>query len=171
VAAVLNNLGSLAFDQCDYTRSRALCEESLAMWRELQDRGSIATSLENLGSVAYEQGDFAAAYALMAESLATRQQLGDRLGMAISLEGLAAVIAAQGSSSRAAHILGATARLREEIGSPLSPKDQSRLDSRMAAPRAAMGGAAACDRAVQEGRTLAVEQAIELAVGKTAEQS
>jgi non-specific serine/threonine protein kinase len=141
------------------------------MWRELQDRGSIATSLENLGSVVYEQGDLASAYALMAESLATRQQLGDRLGMAISLEGRAAVVAAPGSPSRAANNWGATARLREEIGSPLSPKDQSRLDGRMAAPRAAMGGAAAFDRAVQEGRALTVEQAIGLAVGKTAEPS
>ena len=40
LAASLNNLGNLAADQGDYRGSRALHEESLAIRRELGDRGA-----------------------------------------------------------------------------------------------------------------------------------
>src|SRR5438105_4121141 len=64
IAASLNNLGLVAFEQGDYPAARALYEESLAIRRELGDRRGIALSLGNLGTVAFEQGDHLAARAL-----------------------------------------------------------------------------------------------------------
>ncbi len=71
------------------------------------------------------------------------------------------MFAAQGDSLRAARIWGAAQRLREEIASP-PPAEDSKFDARVAAARAAMGDDAGFDRAWQEGRTLTLEQAIEL---------
>jgi hypothetical protein len=62
-----------------------------------------------------------------------------------------------------------TERLRAEIGSPLQPKDRSRHDQHAAAVRAAASDDVAFDRSWQEGGTLTVEQAIELALEQTAE--
>ena len=170
LAATLNNLGNLAAAQGDYHASRTQLEESLAIQRELGDRGGIATALENLGSVAYDLGEPASARALHVESLTMRHELGDKLGVVISLQVLAAVVATLGSPLRAARIWGVAERLRADIGSALQPQDRSRHDQRVAAARAASGNDAAFDRAWQEGRTLTLEQAIELASGKAVER-
>ncbi len=170
LAAGLNNLGSLAAAQGDYRGCRTHLEESLAIWRELGDRGAIATTLENLGGRAYEQGELAAARALHAESLTLRRQVGDKLGIIISLEQLAAVAASLGSPLRATRIWGRAECLRAEIGSALEPKDRSRQDQRVAAARAALEDDAAFDRAWQDGRSLTLEQAIDLALEETVEQ-
>jgi predicted ATPase/class 3 adenylate cyclase len=169
-AAALNNMANLAAEQGDYRGSQTQLQESLAIWRELGDRGATATALENLGNVAYEQGELAAARALHVESLSLRRQVGDKLGIVISLERLAAVAASLGSPLRAARIWGAAERLRAEIGSALEPKDRSHLDRRGAAAREALGDDAAFDRAWQDGRSLTLEQAIDLALDETVEQ-
>src|SRR5262249_7586492 len=76
IAASLNDLGSVANLQEDYTTARSLYEESLAIRRALGDRLGVADSLRNLGSVASDQGDYAAARSLYEESLAIRRELG-----------------------------------------------------------------------------------------------
>ena len=163
IARSLNNLGHVAYEQGDFAAARALQDESLTIRQELGNRSGIADSLENLGNVSYEQGDYPAARMLFEEGLALRRELGDRGRIASSLAGLATVIAAFGSSLRAARVWGAAERLREEVVTPLSPKDRPRYDRRVAAARAALGDDAAFDRAWEEGRTLTLEQAMELA--------
>ena len=78
--------------------------------------------------------------------------------------------AAGGDFLRAARIWGAAERLQTEVGSPLSPNYRSDHDRRVAAARAALGDDAAFDRAWQEGSSLTLEQAIELALEKTVKQ-
>jgi predicted ATPase/class 3 adenylate cyclase len=169
-ASSLNNIGNLAAEQGDYRGSRAQLEESLAILRELGDRGAVGTALENLGNVAYEQGELAAARALHVESLTLRRQVGDKLGVVISLERLAAVAASLASPLRAARIWGAAERIRAEIGSALEPKERSQLDQRVAAAGEALGDDAAFDRAWEDGRSLTLEQAIDIALKQTVEQ-
>ena len=53
----LRGLGNLARNQGDYEVARKLQEESLAIARDLGDRGQIAISLHNVGLVAWNQGD------------------------------------------------------------------------------------------------------------------
>jgi len=170
VAASLNNLGNLAAEQGDYRGSRAQLEESLAIWQGMGDRGAVGTTLENLGNVAYEQGELAAARTLHVESLTLRRQVGDKLGVVISLERLAAVAASLGSPLRAARIWGAAERIRAEVGSALEPKERSQLDLRVAAAGEALGDDAAFDSAWQDGRSLTLEQAIDIALKQTVEQ-
>src|SRR5438045_2261738 len=75
-AKALHGAGVLACEQGDYTAARPLYEQSLAIRRELGDKGDIAGSLNNLGIVAYAQGDYASARPLYGESLAIRRELG-----------------------------------------------------------------------------------------------
>lgn len=107
LAAALNGAGVLAYRQGDYAAARALCEESLRIRRELQDRRGIAGSLNNLGNAAQEQGDYAAARALREESLEIFRELGDRQGTAASLSNLGIVAKQQGDYA-------AARRLQEE---------------------------------------------------------
>ena len=62
--------------------------KSLALWREVGDKGGIAAAIGNLAFVAQEQGDYVEARALHEESLALRRELGDTGGIALTLTGL-----------------------------------------------------------------------------------
>jgi predicted ATPase/DNA-binding winged helix-turn-helix (wHTH) protein len=165
IAILLNNLGYLAFQQGQYSAARARHEESLAIRRELKDPGGIAFSLSGLADVALQQRDYSAAGAFLRDSLSIRRELGDKFGITDLLEKQAALSGAVGNALRAAHIGGAAERLREEIGSPLEAEERLRHERHMAAARAALGDDAAFDRAWNEGRAMAVEQAIEISLG------
>ena len=114
-AKALNAAGNLAWNQTDYPAARALLEESLAIFRELDDRAGIAQSLNNLGNVAIEQGDYPAARALYEESLAIRRELGDRRGMATVLCNLGNVAYERGDFT-AARILSEALAISRELG-------------------------------------------------------
>ncbi len=170
IAISLCALGSVAQDQGDLSVAQALNEESLNIRRALGDRWGIATSLNYLGSVACEQDNPPIARAMYEESLTIARGLGDRWGIAESMAGLGCVALMLAGPVRAARILGRAERLREEIGAPLKPSERPRYDRQVAAARVALRDDAAFDRAWQEGRALALEQAIELALEKTVER-
>jgi predicted ATPase/class 3 adenylate cyclase/Tfp pilus assembly protein PilF len=94
-AKALIAAGGLAYVQGDYPAARTRHEESLAIQRQLGDRGGMATSLNNLANVALGQGDLASARALHEESLAISRELGDRRGIARSLHNLGTVACGQ----------------------------------------------------------------------------
>jgi tetratricopeptide (TPR) repeat protein len=147
-----------------------MAEESLAIRRELGDRGGVALALNTLGNLAFEQGEYSSARACYSESLAIERGLGDKRGIAFSLEGLAEVVAALGSARRAAGIWGAAERLREEIGSPLAPNERPRYERGVVAARASLGDDAAFNGAWQEGRASTLEEAIAIALAEAAER-
>jgi tetratricopeptide (TPR) repeat protein len=69
-------------------RARALYEECLSIFRELDDRAGIAWALNHQGDVARDQGDSAAAQSFYQSSLAIFRELDDRWGVAGSLADL-----------------------------------------------------------------------------------
>jgi tetratricopeptide (TPR) repeat protein len=83
MADALVNLGTVALDRGDYTRSAALFDESLSLSRELGDTWSIATVLSNLGEVAEEEGEYGKAAAFYQESLDLYRDLGEKRGIAL----------------------------------------------------------------------------------------
>src|SRR5207244_1896837 len=114
---------------------RSLAEQSLALFRELGDRGETARVLEILGHAAKDEGDYAAARAFYEERIAVHDDLGDRRGTGWALadsrdsqynyhriyavEAMAGLAAAEGQPERAARLFGAAEALREVAASPL----------------------------------------------------
>jgi tetratricopeptide (TPR) repeat protein len=95
-ARALGAAGWLGYYQGDPAAAQALHEESLAIFRELEDKPGIAGSLSSLGWVAWYQGDYGAAQALYEESLAIFRDLGVKWGVAWSVGNLGWVACEQG---------------------------------------------------------------------------
>ena len=115
-AKALNAAGALAYLQGDYPAARGLFDESLAVARQLGDRGSAARSLNRLGSVAYSQGSYGSARALFEECLAIMRELGDRNGMDASLTNMGHVAVEQGNYPAAGALHEESLAIARELG-------------------------------------------------------
>jgi predicted ATPase/DNA-binding XRE family transcriptional regulator len=108
--------GFLARHQGDHEQAQSLTDQSLALYRQLDDTRGCADALLNLGSIALFQASFARAEALMAESLALYQQLDDTRGIADALRVLALLAKDRGDLARAAQLGAACLALHQQIG-------------------------------------------------------
>ncbi len=108
-AVALDGAGALAFNQGDYSSSRALHEESLAIRRKLGDDEGVAEALRNLGNVADEMGEYARAVELYEQALGMWRKLGNDWGEAAALNNLGLVAMRKGEYATA------TDRLRESL--------------------------------------------------------
>jgi non-specific serine/threonine protein kinase len=95
-ARLLGCAGLLSGERGDYDAAREYCQESLALYRELEQTDGIAHALLNLGAVVREQGDLEAARLCFQEAVAIRRQAGARGGIAVSLANLGTVALCQG---------------------------------------------------------------------------
>lgn len=160
---LLNNLAGVVAALGEYATARRLLGESLDMRRQLGDQGGLALSLNSLGDVLLDEGDLFAAHPVLAESLAINRQLGDRAAMAYLLDDFAALAAAEGQAQRALLLAGAAWTAHEAIGSQLPPGERARFD-RLQAPAWAALGEPLATVTWEEGRTMALEQAVECAL-------
>ena len=87
-AKALAGAGVLDLLRCEYDRATGLLEESLVVFRELEDRSGVGSVLQSLGSIARERGRYAEAEALHNESIALQREVGNEEGIARSLDGL-----------------------------------------------------------------------------------
>ena len=110
-AKALQAAGRLARVQGDLEAARAVLEESLTLYRELQDQQGIADVLHNLATA---QQDPAVARALLEESLVLHRDLGDVPGTATTFNVLGEVARLQRDYATArAHYAASLALLRE----------------------------------------------------------
>jgi tetratricopeptide (TPR) repeat protein len=86
-ASVLLQMGHITFD-VDLERAKGQSEQSLSLFRELDDSWGTANALSALGWAAMSGGDYSQARKLFEESLAIRQSLGDQRGIVDSFGGL-----------------------------------------------------------------------------------
>jgi predicted ATPase len=95
----------LTFMQSDYERGTALAQQSLALFRALDDKRGIALALNRLGVAAWRHADYPTAQALLEEDLALYRALGNPDRIAWSLFGLGLLHIKLGEYSRAAALL------------------------------------------------------------------
>ncbi len=115
-AKALNGAGVLMGNQGDHEQAMALCEESLALFRELGDTPGTALSLLWLGAIGWVTGDLARSRSRLEEALALFRVVDDTWGIAISLEKLASVAVEQGEYSRARFLVEESLALYREVG-------------------------------------------------------
>jgi len=85
----LFNAGQLGCWMGRYKEARGYLEGSLAIARELGDKGRIAMALQPLGTACLGQGDRATAHAHLQEALTLAQELGNKRELAGALNALA----------------------------------------------------------------------------------
>jgi predicted ATPase/transcriptional regulator with XRE-family HTH domain len=111
--------GMLGFDsRDDYDRSSLLLEESLILYRELEDRKGIAWALNSLGINALNRNEYTKATKLLGESLALRQELGDPWSIAQTLGNFASLAMQQGDYVNAKKYSEESLALFQRTGDP-----------------------------------------------------
>lgn len=100
-AEAIHTAGHLAQNQGDLVEASADFEESLPLFRALDDRPGIAKSVGNLGVIALDRGDYDRAATMLEEGLELRRLMKDRPGEADALLNLSSVALCQGRLDRA----------------------------------------------------------------------
>ncbi len=115
-ARAMNGAGTLAHNLGENESARDYLQESLQIWRRLNDQQGIATVLNNLSWVACELSDLPTAASLSEEALALCERLGDRRGRALALNNLAWIAMYRGDPDRARMLHAESLTAREHIG-------------------------------------------------------
>ncbi len=108
--------GNFAMLMGRYRDAQMHAEESLAIAREIGDKGRIAMTLQLMGMALSEQGDRAAALGYFEESLAMIREIGPPRRMAAALQNLAHWHQDGGDFAAAESVLEQTLALTREIG-------------------------------------------------------
>jgi predicted ATPase len=160
----LNGLANLALDQRDFTRARALLEESVAIDRGPKGETRLANDLVDLGFVAFAEGLMEEAAASFREglSICRTERIAHTLVWAV--EGVAAIALVGDEPAVATRLLAATGLARVELAFAegfYSIADEVR-EQTLEAARENLGEAAFAS-AWAEGRELSIEEAAEAA--------
>jgi predicted ATPase/DNA-binding CsgD family transcriptional regulator len=115
-AKALKAAARLALVQGDYQRGEVLCEESLALYRELGNTAGEAFSIYLLGIVAWRKGHSASARELSEKALALSRAVNDRELIASSLYQSAYMAGHQGAYTRARDLFAENLALNRELG-------------------------------------------------------
>jgi non-specific serine/threonine protein kinase len=163
VALAQHNLGYVAWCAGDPQRARHHLEIALARLHEVGDRQTMALTLSALGGAWTLLGEPGRAAPLFAASLGMARELGAHRESAYALEGVGQMLAARGDAAGATRLLGAAEALRETLGSPPLPIEGPTREALRASLVAVLGEAAHA-KALEAGRAVDVETAIEAAM-------
>jgi predicted ATPase/class 3 adenylate cyclase len=111
----LRGAGMLSIQQGDYDRASAMHEQSLVLFRDIEDKLGIGRELEVLGEIAQYQGDYARSVELYTESLALRHEIEDKEGVAKSLGHLGIIARDRGQYHYARELLEESLSLSREL--------------------------------------------------------
>lgn len=112
----LEAAASLALMQGDIGWAEILCEENLALSRELGDSSAIASALYWLAEIAWMRSNLARGRELSEEALALWRKADDRQGVAWSLFTLATFDALQGEYDRARDLFEESLAMQRKLG-------------------------------------------------------
>lgn len=115
-AKAMAGAGFLAYRQGDYDGATALFQESLPLFRALEDSSGAAHALQTLGQIAVARGEFESAKTVLTESLAWCRQAGDKRIMAMALNTIGEVARCEEDYAAARSAYEASLALRREAG-------------------------------------------------------
>ncbi len=163
----LFSLGYQLLLEGDYERGAALNEEAAALCLEHGYRTKLNYALDNLGWAALLQGDHEQARTSYSKSLMVSNELGDKMIASASLEGLACISGARGEALRAGKLFGAAQALhvREAVAFEHTPQEDAWREPYRATTRSLLGEKA-WEEALEQGRAMGLEQAIEYALSE-----
>lgn len=141
VAYVLNLLGEilLAQEEAGREQVRSMLEESLAIFKTLDDRSGTVEALISLARLAASRGENDAAQTAYAESWALVRAIGAKDMAARCLEGAGELAVAQEMPERAVIVWGTAATLRAAILAPMPPVYRATYVAAVALAREKLG--------------------------------
>lgn len=116
VGRAFDLLGELATEIGDYQSAATLIENSLNIYRSLNDKRGIAEMLMQLGWAAMRAGDYAKAESLINESLPSIRELGENSLLGEVLSGMGELAVRQGKFDQADKLLAESLVLRRALG-------------------------------------------------------
>ena len=167
LAAARSGLGTLLSAQGDHVQARAIKEQSLATYRAFGDKWIVGLMTWSLSRAVIAQGDLPAAAALLSECAAIGEALGNEWTVPYVLEGFGDIALAEGHAPRAVWLYGAAAVVRERLGLTLAPSDRVMHEHAFARMHAALPPEEFA-RAWETGRGTPIDEALSLALGKSA---
>jgi predicted ATPase/class 3 adenylate cyclase/DNA-binding CsgD family transcriptional regulator len=149
----------IALSEGETASAYGLAQESMTIYREIDDKWYIAALLHILGLAEVQRSDLRKARSYYMESLTLAQELGEKWLIPFNLEGLAEVLASQGERRWAAQLWGAAEVLREGTAFPIPPIVRSLYEQAVATAKTQLGEKTFA-AAWQEGRTMTLEQVL-----------
>jgi predicted ATPase/DNA-binding SARP family transcriptional activator/DNA-binding CsgD family transcriptional regulator len=162
--------GVMAISQGDLKHSVALHEQSLKLFREVQDTPGIITCLAQLGVIALMRGDYEGASPPLRESLRMAWESDYKVLIQFCLYLLACVTASREQPVRAARLWGAVEGMEEAYAvrvTPLTPS-VSDYEGRLSIARSQLGEEA-WSGAWAEGKAMALGQVVRYALSEEGE--
>jgi predicted ATPase/class 3 adenylate cyclase len=150
----------------DLSAARAVQRQTLADFRITGEPLRIGSALSVGTMIDMLDGKFDAAHESLDEALAMFRAAGDMQRVSSLLTMAASLALGEGDADRAARLNGATASLMEPLGNVGTPIQLLRMTDPMPATRAALGDEA-FEAAYAAGRSLSLDEALELARAKT----
>jgi non-specific serine/threonine protein kinase len=108
----------LAIPQGDHAAGERLLQESLALYREIDDPNGAARALDVLAWLSIQQGHYPEAEALSREAIDRARATSDRVLLYSSLGNLAIALHAQGSRAAARELYEQALEMARELGTP-----------------------------------------------------
>jgi predicted ATPase/DNA-binding CsgD family transcriptional regulator len=159
-------LGMARLHRGDLSPARADFEEGLEIFRKLDDKFFIGACLIHLGYIDCEEGKYTVArsrFVQVNEKLIPLASI--PWGATYALDGFTRLAAAQGQAARALRLGGATDALRRIYGVTIGPPEQAAFRRRLEPAWRALGEEAG-EAAWEDGRTMTLEEALDLALAE-----
>jgi predicted ATPase/DNA-binding SARP family transcriptional activator len=115
-AKALYGLGRVALTQGDYAHAVQPLEQSVALFRELDDMRGLVYALADLGWIATVRGDHERARTLAEESVSHARLANDETAIAAALHSLACATLEDGDDARASELFTESLALRRSLG-------------------------------------------------------
>jgi predicted ATPase/transcriptional regulator with XRE-family HTH domain len=151
-----------AYNQGNQVTALSLHEESLAEFRRLGDKYFESVALRFIGILQVKQGELTHGLAALREALILAQQTNSKYEIASGLRPMGDAAQAEGNPVRAVRLYWASRNIIDSIGA-WQQEDEAEFENDLAAFRAALGESEFAE-AVEQGRTMTMEQAIAYAL-------
>jgi tetratricopeptide (TPR) repeat protein len=158
-----NSAGWIALSTGDIQAAKTHLEAAAQAGQAIGLENPFATI--NLGMVLREQGDVDGARSMLEAALRTSRRNGDNRGMAVSILFLACLAGDLGEWSRAAMLHGASQAVQDRTSLPWDEFDARYRQDSLALARASLGDER-LERACARGKTLSLDQSLDLASGR-----
>lgn len=149
----------------NYKQARAIIEENISIAELSGHQISYIWNRTRLGYVALQEGNLTEARELFIQTALYFQKDNNVIGVVFTLEGMAGLYVARNNPLKAARLIGWADIAREKINDTRPFIEQADVDKIIAACLAKIGSSA-FEVAYDDGRGMAMDEAVDLALGK-----